>query len=263
MSKLADRIRRASRVAPAPLGFTAAAASVREPSLLCLAWLQAHEAGKAGDAAARGADAVIVDGVDPSRIAEIAAKAQGAILGARVPKLGRSEVATLREAGVDFLVMDPASAAEAMLEEGIGFVLAPAKDAEETTLRLLADLSLDAIIVPPQEGPLTVAKLLDLRRMATLSRTPLLCETAPDASATHLQLLRDSGVVGVIVGSAGLGKLDALRQAIAALPPRRRRREERAEPVLPVQALVGHGEDEEEEEERRDPPGTRSKLFRV
>jgi len=249
MSKLADRIRRASRVAPAPLGFTVAAAPVQQPTLLCLVRLHAHEAAKAAEAGAQGADAVIIDGLDPDRAAEVAAKAQGLILGARASKLGRREAAALREAGVDFLVMDQASAAEAMLEEGIGFVLAVAKEAEETTLRLLADLSLDAIIVPPQESSLTVGGLLDLRRMAALSRTPLLCETAAEASATHLQLLRDSGVIGVIVDSSGVGKLGALRQTIATLPARRRRREERGEAVLPVQALAGHAEEEEEEEE--------------
>ncbi len=251
MSKLAERIRRASRIAPAPLGFTAAAAPAPEPTLLSLVRLQAHEAAKAAEAASRGADAVIIDGLDPNRAAEVAAKAQGLIVGARVPKLGRREAATLRAAGVDFLVMDLASAAEAMLEEGIGFVLALGKEADETTLRLLADLSLDAAIAPPQEAFLTVGKLLDLRRIAALSRTPLLCETAPEAGAAHLQLLRDSGVAGVIVDSSGLGKLDVLRQTIAALPARGRRREERAEAVLPVQVLAGHGEEEEEEEEER------------
>lgn len=248
MSKLSGLIRRAVRTAPAPLGFTAAAVSTPAPTLLCLVRLQAHEAGKAAEAAARGADAVIIDGLDANRAAEVAAKAQGATLGARASKLGREEAVALRKAGFDFLIVDAGSLAEAMLEEGAGFVMALGKEADETTLRLLGDLSLDAIVVPPQEAPLTVGKLLDLRRTAVLSRTPLLCETSAGAGAAHLQLLRDSGVAGVIVDSAALGRLEGLRQTIAGLPPRRRRREERAEAVLPVQALLGHEEEEEEEE---------------
>lgn len=251
MSKLADRIRRVSRTAPAPLGFTAAAATPQQPTMLCLVRLSGPDGGKAAEAGARGADGVIVDGLDAGRAPELVARAKGVIVGARLGRAGRPEAAALRQAGVDFLVVDSAAAAEVMLEEGLGFVMALGKDADDATLRLLGDLSLDALLLGAQEAPMTVGRLLEVRRLAALARTPLLVEVTAGAEAAHLQVLRDSGAVGVVADGSALGRLEALRRTIASLPARRRRREERAEAVLPVQLMTEHEEAEEEEEGRR------------
>src|SRR3990172_5667565 len=145
MSKLAERIRRASRVEPAPMGFGAAAARAPAPTLLCLVRLGAGEAGKAADAASRGADAVILEGTDAGRVKELAQKTAELSLGVRPEKAERSQVAAYREAGADFVVLEPDSAsAEVMLEEGIGVVLAIGRDHSDMALRLLSDMSLDA-----------------------------------------------------------------------------------------------------------------------
>ena len=133
MSKLADRIRRASRPQPAPLGFAAAAARKAAPTMLSLVRLSAGDAGKAGEAAARGADAVIIDAIDPTKLKEQAAKANSAALGVRPQQAARQAVASLREAGADFAVVDTESAlAESLLEESMGYVLALPANADDT-----------------------------------------------------------------------------------------------------------------------------------
>jgi hypothetical protein len=82
-------------------------------------------------------------------------------------------MAALRGAGVDFAVLEPEStAAEAMLEEKVGFVLDFRGDADDTGLRLLGELGLDAIIIPDRPERLTLAELLKLRRLASLTRVP-------------------------------------------------------------------------------------------
>lgn len=250
MSKLADQIRKASHAAPAPIGFGAAAARTPQPTLLCLVHLSSHEAGKSGEAAAKGADAVIIEGIEAGKVGDQAAKLGAAALGAHVPKATRKEVSALREAGVDFAVLDLQSAlAEAMLEEKIGYVLALGKEADDTTLRLLGDLTLDALIVPATDGSLTLARLLELRRLAGLARTPLLVEVSPDASASHLQALRESGAAGVVVDASSIGRLEGLRQTIAGLPARGRRREGRMEATLPPPVVAVPSDDEQEEDE--------------
>jgi hypothetical protein len=251
MSKLSDRIRRASRTAPAPIGFGAAAARAPEPTLLCVVRLSSNESGKAGDAASRGADAVIVDGIDAGKVKDFLEKAAGLPVGVRLQRGGRKEVAALKDAGADFVALDTAAPAEAMLENGIGFVLALGRENDDTGLRMVGDLSLDALVVPPLDGSLTLGRLLELRRVAALARTPMLTEVAADAGASHLQALRESGIIGVIVDSSAMGRLEGLRQTIASLPPRGRRKEERAEPLLPAQVMAGHGEEEEEDEQGR------------
>ncbi|MBI2914080.1 MAG: hypothetical protein HYY03_09180 [Chloroflexi bacterium] len=248
MSKLADLIRKASRVEAAPMGFGARAARKPAPAILCLVRLSAGDAHKAAEAAGKGADAVLLEGVDPGKLKEQAQKAGAVVLGVHLLKPDRAAVNALREAGADFVVLDPQAApAESLLEEGIGVVLTLARDTADTTLRLLADLSLDALLVAPPEDPLTVARALELRRLSVLSRLPLLRELPSDVDSSRLQALRDAGVAGVIIEGRTLDRLPSLRRAVDALPPRGRRREERPQVMLPVQALVSAGEEEEEE----------------
>jgi hypothetical protein len=93
-----------------------------------------------------------------------------------------------------------------------------------------------------------VQELLRVRRIAALARTPLLTEVKPDADTDLLQALREAGVVGVIVDSSAIGKLDSLKQRIAALPPRGRKREEKAEAVLPA-GVMSSGDHEHEDDD--------------
>ncbi len=247
MSKLADRIRKASHTIPAPMGFAAAAAKAPTATLLTIVRLSANEAGKAAEAAEKGADLLVIDGADPGRLKEIAEKAPGIPVGARLQKGGRKDVAALREAGADFVVLDGGAMADALLEERIGFVLAPGGDTDDTTLRLLGDFSLDALVAPHRDGDLTLGRLLELRRLASLARTVLLAEVAADASASHLQALREAGVIGVIVESSAIGRLAGLRETIASLPPRGRQKEDHSDAVLPAQAMTGHDEEDDED----------------
>ncbi len=250
MSRLADRLRRSSRVEPAPMGFGAAAARAPAPTLLCLVRLGAGEAGKAADAASRGAAAVILEGADAGRVKELAQKVADLSLGVRPGKAERGQVAAYREAGADFVVLEPDSTpAEAILEKGIGMVLALGRDPSDTALRLVSDLSLDALALPALDGPFTMTRMLELRRLSALSRTPLLVEVAPEAGASYLQALREAGVIGVVLDGRALDRLAALKAAIASLPPRGRRREERAEALLPASVLVSPEEDDDDDDE--------------
>ena len=248
MSKLADRIRKAARPEPAPMGFGAHAARSRNPTLLVIVRLSSGDAGKAEEASSKGADAVIVDGLDSGKAKDAVAKADGLAFGARPSNADRKYMAALRDAGADFAVLESESTmAEAMLEEKIGFVLDLPGDTDDTGLRLLGELGLDAIIVPARPERLTLADLLKLRRLAALTRVPLLTPVKPDAEAGYLHAIRDSGVAGVIVDSSALGKIGDLKSRIESLPARGRRREERAEAVLPA-AAPGHDEDFEDDE---------------
>lgn len=244
MSKLADRLRKAGRTEHAPMGF-AMAARTSTPTLLCLVRLSSNESNKAGEAAEKGADAVIIEGADSGKVKEATKKAAQLSVGVRAQKAERKEVSSLREAGADFVVLDIESGpAEALLEEKIGLVLTGGRELDDTTMRLLADLGLDALIAPTPNGPLTLERLLALRRIAALARTPLLIEVAADSDVSYLQALRDSGVAGVIVDSSSIARLGRLRETIAALPLRGRKREERGEAMLPAPALAGVSSDD-------------------
>lgn len=245
MSKLSDRIRRASKAEPAPFGFAAAARRAQAPSLLTVVRLSAGEAGKVADAAKAGADAVIVAG-DAAKLKDAS---NDVILGVAPDRADRKAAVTLRDAGADFLVLGPDAPAEAMLDEKLGFVLELLSELDDTRLRLLTDLNLDAIIVAKPETPLTLARLLELRRVIALARAPLLIGADPDWDAGVLQVLRESGAAGVVVGAGAISKLGELRERIAALPLRGKRREEHAEALVPAQAQAGHDHDDFDDDE--------------
>lgn len=247
MSKLADRIKRCSRVEAGPLGFGLGAQreSAATATMLCLLRLDKDQAKKADKDS--GADAVIVGGVDPGKLSGVAKKLGEAPLGLRLDEAEREAVQAAREAEADFVVLDGSAEAEALLEENVGLVLRLDGDLGDTELRALAGLPLDAIEIAPVEEPFTLRRLMALRRVALLAQTPLLVEVEPGISASRLEALRDAGVVGVILDGKSASKLGALRKTVAALPPRGRRRGERAEALLP--SLVGHDEEEDYEDE--------------
>jgi hypothetical protein len=209
-----------------------------------------------------GLDALLLS-LNPEKEANEAArwaKAAGDLpCGVCVPSAASGTVATLKQAGVDFLAFDDESAsADVLLDTEMGYVLTLSGDLSDTLLRAMADFALDALWLPDWHGPLTVRAQLELRRIYLLARAPLLVPVRADVGAGDLECLRDAGVVGVAVDGHGHNawdQLPALRQAIDGLPPPRvRRREERPDAVLPVSARTPSSAEEEEEEEGDDFP---------
>ncbi len=248
MSRLADKIRRAGRVEAAPIGFGLAAERRASPTLLCLLRLDKDEVSKVGDAAAAGADAVILSGLDAGKLGDAIKKIGDLPVGLCLGNAERAAVAAAREAGADFVLLDERASAEAVLEEGVGLVLSVGADTGDTELRVMAGLPLEALEVPAVREPLTLRGMMELRRLSLLSQTPLLVEVQPEIGASRLQALREAGAVGVILDGKHADGLTALRQAVLSLPPRGRRREERPEAILPPLTAVPTGEEEEEPE---------------
>jgi hypothetical protein len=245
LSKLAEKIRRATRLHAAPLGFGAARAA-SEPTMVLAA--VAGDPAQAPDLARRGADAIIID-LRKSGAATKPAPAGEAAVGALIAAKAEGESTACKQAGYDFVVFDPDSAAAtALLDDAIGYVLQLPKDLSDADARALEGLALDAIDVGQIEGSLTVRRQLDLRRLFALTRKPLMARVRADASAAELQALRDTNVVVIVADSPEA--VERLRKRIDALPPRRRRREgeDRPAPLVPLTAAVGADEEEGEED---------------
>ncbi|MCH8813873.1 MAG: hypothetical protein IH957_02070 [Chloroflexi bacterium] len=252
MSKLSDRIRKTRLAAPKPIGFTAAAASAPARTMLIIVRLSSRDVGKTEDAAEKGPDAIIVENPNISKFKSAAGKSGEALCGAAIDNADREAVVSMAEAGADFVEIDFESGlAEAMLEENLGYVLAIGLEAKDSELRLIGDLPIDALIVPPPKGKLTLGDALSLRRIATLARTPLFIEANSDIDVSALQALRSAGVVGVIVDESAIGKLARLRKTIESLPSREPKREDHREVSLPmgVRASTDGGREDEEDDE--------------
>jgi hypothetical protein len=241
MSKLADAIRRSQRVESTPLGFGAARPAPKA-SMLVGFFGSASDAAKARDAEA---DFLLIDarngGIDAARLRGLAGDLP---LGAWTHAADSAAAKTLREAGLDFLIVDTDSPAAAMLDDDLGYVLALPAQPDEIFLRSLEPLGLEALLLAEVSSPLTVAGQIDLSRSAALARRPMLYDLRDVASADDLLCLRAAGVVGVMTGAAGLADLKA---AVAALPPRRSRREERAVVALPRGQVAAEVDDDDDD----------------
>ena len=240
MSKLSKKINQAASGEAKQFGFTAIATRGRPATILCGTRLS--DAGKAAQAAAQGADFVILEGT---------AKVKGLEeVDASVGVTGDFDAAALDElskVGVDFVVLTASSRAEPLAEETVGRVLVLDPDLEDTPLRLIGELGLDALVVRAPQLPLTVERLLAVRRISAFTRTALLMDVPPDIDAASLRLLRDSGVAGLVLGDAG--KLGALKERVAALPVRGKRKEEHTDALLPATGAGGHEHDDDDWDE--------------
>jgi len=240
MSKLSKKIRAAGRAEPAPMGFTSGAAQVQQKSLLC--GVRLRDPAAAAEAASKGADFVILEDVARSKVKGVAkVNASVGVAG----EFDSDAIEALGKAGVDFIVLaGPGAGAAPLADESVGRVMVLDSDLDDTYLRLLGDLGLDAVVIAAPEAPFTVERLLAVRRLSALTRTPLLANAKPDVDEKSLELLRDSGVAGIVLDD--VGKLAALKKRIAALPQRGRRKENHSDAVIPAQAAAGHDHDDDD-----------------
>ena len=95
MSRLADKIKRAGRWSPLPSA-SARRRSAAPLTLLCLLRLEKDEAKKVAQAAA-AADAVIITGVEPGKLADVLKKLGDVPAGLRLEDAKRANVAAARK----------------------------------------------------------------------------------------------------------------------------------------------------------------------
>lgn len=247
MSKLADKIRKVTRVESQPIGFgTSRAAS---NATMVVAGI-ARDAGAAAELVRRGADIVVIGAPDSPAPATAANGASDAPLGGWIAGRTDNEAKSYREAGFDFVIFDPGTAsATALLDEEIGYVLSSPGDLSDNELRTIEAFQLDAIDVGAIAGSLTVRRQIDLRRIFSLTRKPMIAAVDAAISVTELQALRDANVI--VVTAEGADSVERLRKTVDALPPRARRKDgdDRPTPLVPRASFAEEAEDDEHEHE--------------
>ena len=252
MSKLADLIRRTTRVEGRRLGFGSGPRQ-SQASMLLVALVPERWSQGASDATAAGADVVLLTGRPADKdIADAASAAKERPSGVLAPEVDPLRLATLREAGLDFVALDTHAPASALNENDLGFVLHIRDDLTDIQLRTLESLHLDALYLETNAAPLTIARLMELRRVTGLARRPLLLPVRQDAGQDELVALRESGVGLLAIDMKERGAADAmkrLRGVIDGLPKRRASRDDaRGEAMLPRAASAHEHEDDEDDD---------------
>lgn len=254
MSKLGDRIQRALRQERRPIGFGMRNVAP-QPTLIILARM-AKPLPNVPEGIAGSIDAVLLSGITKTdkSVTDFIKALASVPCGIQLPESSVVELDVVRNAkdsGADYIVFRPeATDAASLTVDGIGFVVAVTKDAPEDSLRFLEGMGFDAAIVDGDLQPLTVQKLISLRRLAILTRLPLVVPWQRELSREALEALRNNGVIGFIADVASWGDitpLAELRESILALPPRRR--EERREALLPSVTPSPPAEEEDHEDD--------------
>ncbi len=227
MGKFADAIRDRRKSGQRRLGF-GAAADEKEPSILV---------GSVG--AVEGADFfVLFEGEE----AAVETKEEQ-LWGMRIAAATLDRVTEAREAGAAFVtIWLEHSRAEALLDEQMDYVIrVPQTRLEDSDARALAGLR-PTVVSPNVEFPLRMRGLLELRRLGQLTGAALGITVPADISERDLELLRNTGVVAVVIEQADAEEIAAVKERVAGLPELKVRRDEDIQPLLPTPS-AGGGED--------------------
>lgn len=235
MSKLRDRIRRTFQRRPGPLGFAPRSRQADEHRYVIVI-AEVDDADAASAATEAGADALLHAG-GRDGIEAVVEAAGDLPVGARLEAATAGDADALIEAGADFLVFDDAQTeAAALLRDELGHVaLLADADASEEELRLLQPLDLDALLVPPSAGALSVRDQLRTRRIAELTRKPLIVAVTAGVTTEELRIWRDAGAPAALA-TGDASDLEGVIAAAREVPAPRERREERPDPLLPSSA---------------------------
>jgi hypothetical protein len=253
MSQLQKKISRIQRREGPGIGFGLAARE--QPRAMLLAALAA-DAGAGTAALDAGADLVIVQASDGAAAAKIVEGVAGdkACVGARLNGLSGADADALAKAGCDFVISTlDGTDSSAVDTERMGQVVVAGAGIDDTTLRALAPLGLDALFTELPTGAMKLVDQLALMRLASFASAPLVVTIDPGASVADLRVLRDSGVA-VVVAPAGASpsQITGIGDNLKAVPAPRKAKREGGDIALVPATANAHAHDEEEDDDDDD-----------
>ena len=261
MSKLIDRLEKLGEPAATPMGFGAASRSNEGPlSLLLIGATTLTELKKSPKLLDTKVDAVAVS-VDLSEegLADGLVgtdKDRDRLWGVRVNAVSEDQAQQLKETGCDFLIFDAEDTDAAVLnDEELGKLLNVGHELDEEVGRAIQDLPIDGVLFSPQGDllPLTVKKLIELKKVSGLVDKPLVIEAPSSLGQADLEALRDAGIGGLVVQLSEGDAIGALRESIAALP--RRKPSSTPRPIVALRGTAteheshSHGDEEDDQDD--------------
>jgi hypothetical protein len=251
MGKLTDLIKRVSRTEPEPMGFGATARKARS-SMVLVAIVGEHWPRGAGEAVDAGADAVLLTGrPGENDVKETVSATQDKPCGLIAGDASAEQLDHLREIGADFAVLSPNAPAASTVDQKLSLIFHMRDDLTDIQLRTIEGLPIEAIYLDREIAPLTIMRIVELQRVAGLSRKPLLVQVAPDIAKQDLVALRDAGVALAGIDMKERDATDALRtlrEVMDAMPHRRERKDEQTRVAL-THARGDSAEEEGEDDE--------------
>lgn len=252
MGKLTDLIKRVGRREPEPMGFGTSARK-SQTTMLLVAIAAERWARATADAVEAGADAVLLTGRPGDKdVSEAVAAADDRACGLIAGDASAEQLSRLRESGIDFAGLGTNAPAAGTVDQKLSLVFQLADDLTDIQLRAVEGLPFEAVYIDREAAPVTIMRLMELQRIAGLTRKPLLVPISPESGKNDLVALRDAGVALIGIDMAARNATDALRalrETINTLPRRRVRSDERTSVALPRShsEVDEEGDDEDDE----------------
>ena len=228
MSKFIDALSRGGQQSPEPMGF-GSASRARLPSMLLVGVVDLAALARKRKAVDAGVDAVLVsvDQMDEPTLDRAIDKMGDLPWGVRAANISSEDIETLAEEGCDFVVFEPECTDASLLgQENLGKVVVVEQGLDRDRATAIAALSMDAVLVTAAglgDG-LTVGDLFDAARARAWLAIPLLLSASREIEPAELAPLRDAGVGALLTDLSDGRRIQRMREAIAALPPRKRGR---------------------------------------
>jgi hypothetical protein len=155
-------------------------------------------------------------------------------VGVSVKIATREDMKRLTELGCDFIVFGANEVPAAILiEEGVGKVLEVDSSLNDSLIRTISRLPIDAVLLEIREQPLTVRHLMDYTRITSLTGKPSLATLPPGLRTDDLEGLWQAGIRGVVL-DIEQQRLPQVKEAIQALKPAKGRMKRGIAPSLPI-----------------------------
>jgi hypothetical protein len=259
MSRFVKKLLRLRQTEPQPMGFATSQKAPEKPRLQIVASVTSAGAENAS-AALDSADAILVEvnNEDDLAAVEKICKAKEAVpAGGWLKTPDIKLLPKVMDSSCDFVIFPSETPVAISQKEKIGRTLQLDESLTEGLLRTVNDLPIDMVLVSDKgtQGPLTMARLMAIRRIVLMLNKPVIVPVSIDISSHDLQSLWDLGISSILIESVDQGsadKLAELRKTIGNLAMPVSKKKDRMSPILPHLQPEAHGHHEEEEEEEED-----------
>ncbi len=195
---------------------------------------------------------ITLDSEDSKELTDNADSLEGLLWGVSVSGIDEERIATLKEAGCDFVVFDSSANAAVLNDEDLGKIMRVGKDLSEGSAAAINDLPIDGALFTTDDLrlPLSVKDLIDIESVRGMLGKPFMVDVPTDLSTPELEVIRDTGTAALAVDVLSKAVRE-LAERVDSLKPKRHRSGRRDEltPSVPLGTSVDFFQDGDDEED--------------
>jgi hypothetical protein len=195
---------------------------------------------------------ITLDSEDSKELTDDADSLEGLVWGVSAPGIDQERMASLKDAGCDFVVFDSSANAAVLNDEDLGKIMRVGKDLSEGAAAAIHDLPIDGALLTADDLrlPLSVQDLIDIESVRGMLGKPFMVDVPTDLSTPELEVIRDTGTAALAVDILSKAVRE-LAERVDSLKPKRQRSGRRDEltPSVPLGPSVDFPQEGDDEED--------------